>query len=104
VPSSPRDEEQTIGIDSAGNSVAIRMMGATIASFAIRGDAAAEYQIDGRVRNGTWKQDVGSEYTGSSDYDDTVETGWHEIRIRCSSGTGGSGDEATITLSTGGGG
>jgi hypothetical protein len=104
VSSSPRDEEATIGIDSAGNAASIRMMGATVLSFAIRGDAAAEYQIDGRIRNGNWKENVGSEYTGSSDYNDQVTTGWHEVRIRCSSGTAGSGDESTITLSTGGGG
>ena len=100
--SSPRDAEETIGIDSSGNSVSLRLMGSTIVSLAIRGDAAATYQIDARRRGGSWIQNVMSEYSGSSDYDDVLETGAQEIRVRCSTGTSGSGDEATITLMAGG--
>lgn len=97
-----RDTEQTIEIENAGNSVALRMVGSTIASIAIRGDAAATYQLDARRRDGSWLQDVGSEYSGQSDYDDVIETGAQFIRIRCSSGSGGAGDQATITIMAGG--
>lgn len=103
MPDDPKQNEETIGIDSAGNSVTVQMHGATVVSMHISGDAAASYQWDGRTRQGTWHQNVGSEYTGSADYDDTLTTGWAEVRLRCSSGTGGSGDQATITLCAGGG-
>lgn len=99
----PKQTEETITIDSSGNAVPVQMHGATIVSLTIRGDASAEYQWDARIRQGDWKENVGTEYTGSADYDDVLETGAHEVRIRCSSGTGGTDDEATITLSAGGG-
>ena len=94
--------EETISIDSSGNSVSLRLQGRTIVSFVIEGDANAEYQWDARRTGGNWKQNVGKEYTGASNYDDVVETGAQEVRIRCSSGTGGTNDEATITLMAGG--
>jgi hypothetical protein len=101
--SSPRVSRETIDIENAGNAVSIRMMGATIASLHIRGDAAADYQWDVRDRGGSWIQNAGTEYTGSADYDDDVEMGVSEVRIRCSSGSGGAGDTAEILLSAGGG-
>jgi len=102
---SRRTANETINIDSAGNAVSVSMEGATIVSVHIRGDATAEYQWDARPRGGSWTdfQDIGPEYTGSSDYDDVLETGVEEVRIRCSSGTGGTDDEADIYLSAGGG-
>lgn len=99
---SPQETDTTIGIDSAGNTASVKMNGATIVSIHIRGDATAEYQLDAKTRDGNWIQNVGSEYTGSADYDDVVETGMQFVRVRCSSGTAGSGDEATITLGAGG--
>jgi len=103
VPDDPKQTEETISIDAAGNSVSVRMHGSETVSMDIDGQAAAEYQWDGRIRQGTWKQNIDAEYTGASDYDGTIETGWAEVRLRCSTGTGGNGDEATITLSAGGG-
>ncbi|WP_226043484.1 hypothetical protein [Natrinema sp. DC36] len=100
---SPQVAEETIDIETAGGSASVRMLGATIVSMHIRGDAAAEYQWDVRRRGGEWIENVGSEHTGSADYDDTMRTGMATVRIRCSSGSGGVGDEATITLSAGGG-
>jgi len=101
--SSPQAKEKTIGIENAGNSVSIRMLGATIVSMTVRGDDTAEYQWDARKRNSTWKRDVGREYAGQSDYDDVLETGAQEVRLRCSTGTGTPGDEADILLMAGGG-
>lgn len=102
---SNRTANETIGIDSAGNAVSVKMEGATIVSVHIRGDAAATYQWDARPRGGSWTtfQNIGPEYSGSADYDDVLETGVEEVRIRCSTGTSGSGDEADIYLSAGGG-
>lgn len=99
----PRQTEETISIDASGASVSVRMHGATIVSMDVSGDATAEYQWDGRIRGGSWKQNIGPEYTGQANYDDTVETAWWEVRLRCSSGSGGTGDEATIAISAGGG-
>ena len=94
--------EETIDIETAGNAVTLRLLGATIASVHIQGDAAAEYQWDVRKNGGDWIQNVGSEYTGSADYNDVVETGAQEVRVRCSSGTGTADQTATITLMAGG--
>lgn len=94
----PDGVEETIGIDASGNAVSYRLQGATQVTLVIRGDAVADYQFDVRKRQGAWKQNIGSSYTGSADYDDQRTTGADEIRVRCSSGTGGNGDEATITL------
>lgn len=99
----PKQAEETISIDSGGNEVSVRMHGSATVTAAIRGDATAEYQWDGKVRGGSWVENVGTEHTGSADYDETLTTGFAAVRIRCSSGTSGSGDEATITLSAGGG-
>jgi hypothetical protein len=94
----PNGVEETIGIDSSGNTVSFRPQGASEITLVIEGDAAADYAWDVRKRQGSWKKDIGSNYTGSSNYNDQRTTGADEVRIRCSSGTGGSGDEATITL------
>lgn len=99
---SPQVSDETIDIENAGNSVAIQMLGATVASIHIRGDAAASYQVDVKTRGGSWIQNVAPEYSGSADYDDVVETGMQSLRVRCSSGTGGAGDQATITIGAGG--
>lgn len=98
-----RSANETIDIENAGNAVSVEMGGATIVSLHIRGDAAASYQWDAKPRGGNWIQNVGSEYTGSADYDDVFETGVEEVRIRCSSGTASAGDSADIYLSAGGG-
>lgn len=100
---SPQTAEETIDIETAGGTASVRMLGATIVSMHIDGDATAEYQWDVRRRGGSWIKNVGPEYTGKSDYDDVMETGATEVRIRCSSGSGGAGDQATITIMAGGG-
>ncbi len=100
---SPQVAEETINIETAGGTAAIRMLGATIVSLHIRGDATAEYQWDARLRGGSWIENVADEHTGSADYDAVRETGDVEVRVRCSSGSGGADDQATITLSAGGG-
>lgn len=95
--------EETIGIDASGNDVQILLAGRTVVSLDIAGDGAASYQIDGRASGGAWKKDVGPKtYSGSSDYSDVLNTGVEEMRIRCSNGTGGTDDEATILISAGG--
>lgn len=96
--SNPQTADETIGIDSAGNNVAVRTLDGSVVSLVIDGDATAEYEVDIRERGGTWKQGVGASYTGASDYDDVRRTGADELRVRCSSGTSGSGDEATIGI------
>lgn len=99
---SPRVTEETISIETAGGTASVRMMGSTIVSAHIRGDATAEYQWDVRRRQGGWIENVNTDHTGSADYDAVYETGAQEVRIRCSSGSGGADDEATITLMAGG--
>lgn len=99
---SPRTARETIDIENAGATVAIRMMGAELASLHIRGDATAEYQWDVRERHGSWIQNVGPEYTGAADYNDVIETGVEEVRIRCSTGTASADDQADVLLSAGG--
>lgn len=95
--------EQSIDIETSGNAVSLLLAGRTVVSFDIDGDAAASYQIDARKDGGTWKNDVGPKtYSGSSNYDDVLETGAEEIRIRCSSGTGTPGDSADMLISAGG--
>jgi len=94
----PVGTEETISIDNSGNAVSYRPQGAAELTLVVRGDAAADYALDVRKRQGTWKKGIGSNYTGSADYDDQRTTGADEVRIRCTSGTGGNGDEATITL------
>lgn len=90
--------EETIDIETAGNAVALRLLDASIVDVHIRGDAAADYEVDVRRNGGDWLQGVFSTYSGSANYDDVLETGAEEIRIRCSSGTATAGDSATITL------
>ena len=99
-----RATRETIDIENSGGTVELETAGATIVSVHIRGDASATYQWDvKRPRDSSWIQDADSEYSGSADYDDVFETGVAEVRIRCATGTGGSGDTADILLSAGGG-
>ena len=90
--------EKTIDIEGSGNAVTLRLLGNNIVDVHVRGDAAADYEIDVRRNGGSWIQGVRSGYSGSANYDDVLETGAEEIRLRCSSGTGTAGNEATITL------
>ncbi|WP_049979366.1 hypothetical protein [Halolamina rubra] len=89
--------EETIDIETSGNAVALRLLGASIVDVHIRGDAAADYVVDVRKNGGSWIQNVRAGYSGSADYDDVLETGAEELRVRCTSGTGAA-DQATITL------
>jgi hypothetical protein len=100
-----KQTEETIPIDTAGETVEVEMHGATTLSVAIRGDATAEYALDAQLdRQTDWIQgNPDTTYTGSADYDDVVTTGMPRVRVRVTTGTAGSGDEATITLSAGGG-
>lgn len=91
-------EEESIDIESSGGAVSLRPLGASIVDVHIRGDAAADYAVDVRTNGGTWIQGAHSGYSGGADYDDVLETGAEEIRIRCTSGTGTAGESATITL------
>ena len=93
--------EATISIENAGNDVSLELLGATLVSVHIRGDAAADYAVDVKPRQGSWIQGVTSGYSGSANYDDVIEQPAYELRIRCTSGTAGSGDQATITLMAG---
>lgn len=94
---------ETIDIENSGNSVTLELNGRTVVSFFINGDSAATYNVDARIVGGTWRQDVGQTYSGSSNHDDAFDTGAEEIRIRCSSGSGTPGDSATIDIMAGGG-
>lgn len=95
--------EQTIDIETSGNAVALALNGHALVGVHIRGDAAADYAVDVKRRQGSWIQAVTAGYSGNADYDDVVEQPAHELRIRCTSGTAGSGDQATITLIADGG-
>ena len=90
--------EESIDIETAGNAVSLRILSHSVVDIHVRGDAAADYEVDVRRNGGSWIQGVRSGYSGSADYDDVLETGTDEIRIRCSSGTASAGDTATITL------
>jgi len=93
--------EATIDIETAGSAVALRLLDNNIVDVHIRGDAAADYAVDIRRNGGGWIQDVQSSYTGSASYDDVLETGAYELRIRCTSGTATADDSATISLLAG---
>jgi hypothetical protein len=90
--------EETIGIDSSGNSVSLDIGGRSTVELVISGDASADYAVDVRRTGGSWQQGVGSNYTGSSDYDDVRDHGAQEVRVRCTTGTSGNGDEADILV------
>lgn len=94
---------ETISIDSSGNAVALELNGRDTVTLHISEDAAATYQVDGRKVGGTWRENLASEYTGGGPHSDTFDFAAEEMRVRCSSGTAGSGDEATITVMAGGG-
>ena len=90
--------EETVDIEGSGNAVSLRLLGNNIVDIHVRGDAAADYEVDVRRNGGGWIQGVRSGYSGSANYDDVLETGAEELRLRCTSGTGAAGDSATITL------
>jgi hypothetical protein len=90
--------EETIDIETSGGAVSLRPLGSNIVEVLIRGDNAADYAVDIRENGGDWYQDVRARYSGSADYDDVLETGADELRIRCTSGTGTAGDSATVLL------
>jgi len=100
----PKLAKETIDIEAAGGSVAIKMFGADLFSLSIRGDDTAEYRLDARLDGSDdWTEDVDETYSGAADYNDFVRTGMPEVRVRCTSGTGTPDDEATIKLAAGGG-
>jgi len=90
--------EETIDIENSGNTVSLKLQGADTLTLIIEGDGAADYEFDARIRQGEWRENIGSSYSGSSDYDDVRDSGADEIRVRCSSGTASAGDQAAITL------
>jgi len=91
--------EETIDVENSGNAVSLDIGGRTQVFFHVDGTAGNEYQIDVRRTGGAWIQNVGSAFTGSADYTKLASTlPAQEVRLRCSSGTGGGGDTATITL------
>lgn len=93
---------QSIDIENSGNDVAVAVGGRTIVEVAIRGDGAADYVVEGREsKTASWVTTPVT-YTGAADYDDTLETGWEELRIRCTSGTASAGEAAEIILCAGG--
>jgi len=94
--------EETIGIETAGNSASLELQGRDTVTIHITEDAAADYVIDGRIRGGTWKQDLGPTYSGGGPHADTFDIAVEEIRVRCSTGTATAGDSATITVFGGG--
>lgn len=99
---SNRVTDDTIDIESSGNAVSLDLSGRTIVSMLVEGDGTADYTWDVRKTGGTWKQDVGQSYSGASNYDDVIETGAQEVRLRCTNGTGSAGDSADILLMAGG--
>ena len=90
--------EETVDIETAGGTVALRLLANNIVDVHIRGDNAADYEVDVRPNGGNWIQNVRSGYSGSANYDDVLETGAAELRVRCASGTGTADDSATVTL------
>jgi len=92
--------QESINIETDGNSVVLDTKGHTTADVAIRGAAAADYALDVKSRDGSWVQDVAT-YTGSTDYDAVLERGAKYLRIRCTSGTATADDSATISLLAG---
>lgn len=94
---------ETIGIETAGNGVALELHGNDTVEVVIRGDAAATYVIDVRESDsGSWMQDAGPTYSGSANYSDTLTSGVAHLRVRCSSGTATAGDQADVLVSAGG--
>lgn len=91
-----------VPIDTAGSAVSITLGGRTTVEVAIRGDAQASYRVDGREsKDADWVEGPAT-FSGSASYDDTFMTGWEQLRVIVTSGTGGSGDEAQIILCAGG--
>ena len=100
----PKLSKTTLSITNAGDAATVKMFGADLLSLSVRGDGTAEYVLDARLGgDDDWTEDIDQTYSGAADYDDIVRTGMPEVRIRCTSGTGSAGDEATIKLAAGGG-
>jgi hypothetical protein len=96
---SPAVVEQDIDVENSGNAVSLDIGGRTELFININGETGNEYQVDVRRTGGSWIQNVGSSFTGSANYTTESRTvAAQEVRLRCSSGSGGSGDTATITL------
>lgn len=93
--------QTSIDIENSGGSIQLDTKGHVIVDLSIRGDAAADYAVDVKSRDGSWVQDVTAGYTGSADYDDVLERGAKYVRVRCTSGTATAGDSATISLFAG---
>jgi hypothetical protein len=93
----------TINIVSSGEAVALELNGRDTVTLHITEDATATYQIDGRVVGGTWRENIGpTTFSGGGDHSKTFDFAAEEIRVRCSTGAGGSDNNATITLMAGG--
>ncbi len=90
-------ERETIDIETSGGGAEVKIMGRTIIELVIKGDSAADYKIQGREDGGTW-EDTGVTKTGSAEYRDTLETGWHDIRVECTAGTGVANESAEIIM------
>lgn len=97
-------KRDSIDIETSGGTVVLKLHGRSTLDIVIRGDAAADYEIDVRGHEDeNWMQSVGTAYSGSADYDDTIDTGAAWVRVRCTTGTATAGDAADVLLSAGGG-
>lgn len=95
-------KRSTIDIETSGGSVECTIGGRTIVEVAIRGDGSADYVVEGREdKQASWVTTPVS-FGGSADHDDTLETAWDQIRVRCTTGTGAAGDSAEVVLCAGG--
>jgi hypothetical protein len=96
---SPAVVEEEIETTSSGNAVSLDIAGRTELFINVNGNSGNEFQVDVRRTGGSWIQNVGSSFTGSANYTTESRTvAAQEVRLRCSSGSGGSSDTATITL------
>lgn len=96
-------KRKTIDIDVTGQSVEITLHGCTHLDIVIRGDGAADYEVDirGDDPGETWMQGVKT-YSASADYNDSFQTGAAELRVRCSTASATSGHQADVLVSAGG--
>ena len=93
---------ETIDIQTSGQTVSVNVEGRTTLEIAIRGDAAADYALEGRESpSAAWVR-LPTTYAGSADYDDTQTVGWHQMQVVCTSGTATVDDTATVILCAGG--
>lgn len=98
------DKRQTLEIETTGDTIELEMHGRDVLEVVIRGDGAADYALDVQdTGNNGWMQDVDSTtFTGGTDYSETLTVGAAQVRIRVSSGTAASGDQADVLLSASG--